>query len=91
VATFLDRKIIIASPVAKKIPDDTVLPEVIDKRRYIVCEECFDESTKLFLALVYGCLTNAKKRPTLSELGQILMKVLGHRFRIRSGRKGLEG
>jgi hypothetical protein len=80
----------IASPVAKKILDDTVLPKFFDKRRYILFKECFDESTKLFMALIYCRLSSAKKRPTLSELGQTLMKVLRHGFRIRSRRKGLE-
>lgn len=40
--TILDRKIMIASPVAKKIPDVIVLPKFFDKRRYILIKECFD-------------------------------------------------
>jgi hypothetical protein len=38
--TSLGRKITIASPVAKKIHDVTVLLKVLDKRRYIPCKEC---------------------------------------------------
>jgi len=76
-------------PVAKKIPDDTVLPKFFDKRRYILLKECIEKSTKLFLALIYCCLSSAKKRPTF-ELGKMSMKILRHGFRIRSGRKRFE-
>jgi hypothetical protein len=89
-ATILGCKIRIASPIAKKIPDYTVLQKFFDKRRNTLIKECFDKSTKFFLALIYCCLSSAKKRPTLSELGQAFMKFLRHRFRIRSGRKRFE-
>jgi hypothetical protein len=59
-ATSLGREIMIASPVAKKIPDGTVLPKLVDERRYVLLKECLDKGTKLFLAPIHRCLGSAK-------------------------------
>lgn len=83
-------QVVITSPVAKEISDDTVLTELLDEGWYILLEERFYKRNKLVLALIYGLLGLAKQGPTLSELGQILVNVRCHTFGIRSRREGLK-
>ena len=84
------RKIMIALPVAKKVPDSTVLPKLLDEHRYVVLKVRLEKSTNLLLALIHRCLVGAEEGPTFGELGQILVDVLRHGPRVRPGRKGLK-
>lgn len=84
------RKIKIALPVAKKVPDSAVLPKLPDEHRYVVLKVRLEKSTNLLLAQIHRCLVGAKKGPTFGELGQILVDVLRHGPRVRPGRKGLK-
>jgi hypothetical protein len=87
---FLARQVVIASPVAKEISDDTVLTELLDEGRHVLLEERFYKREKLILALIYGLLGLTKQGPTFSELGQILVNVRCHTFGIGSRREGLK-
>lgn len=81
---------IIPSPVAKKVCDDSIGSELDQQGWYSIAEKSFDESLHLSVALVECCLTGAKHCALLGQFGDIVMHVLGDGLRIWPGRQRLE-
>lgn len=78
--------ILVASPIAKEVPNNPVISQLLHKGWDVLFEEGLDKSREFLAALLDGGLTSFEDCALLREFGKDLVHILRDVVGIRSGR-----